>query len=138
MDPVYYFLLISAGLAVGYAVHAWKNGVVGMLWGVTGVVAGLVAGWAAYRFVLSPLELGLPIQLSVAFFAGLVVYLLARWIAKAALSRLFEIDAPLHRLADGFPAAVLSLAATELPPLVSSRRPAKLWPAMLPPGDWSP
>jgi hypothetical protein len=109
MDPVYYFLLISAGLAVGYAVHAWKNGVVGMLWGITGIVAGLVAGWAVYRFVVSPLALDLSIQLAVAFFGGFVVYLVARGIAKAILCRLFEADSPLQRLADGFPAAVLSL-----------------------------
>lgn len=89
-----------------------------MLWGLAGVAAGMVAGWAAYRFVLSQLEIGLPTQLAVAFFGGLVVYLVARWIAKAALSRLFEIDGPLHRLADGFPAALISLGPSLITILV--------------------
>lgn len=114
MYPEHVFLIASLALISFFAVHAWKNGVVGMLWGVTGAMTGIAGGALLYRFSLAPLGLGFGAKLAIAFFAGLLIYLVARWIAKVVLIQLFEPDGWLHFLAEGFGAAVLSLVPSLL------------------------
>jgi hypothetical protein len=114
MYAEYYFLLLSVALVFAFAVQAWRNGVVGMLWGVIGALGGIVGGAALHHFVIAGLTLGVGVKLALAFFAGLIIYLIVRAIAKSVLLSLFEPDGALHWFADGFGGALVSLAPSLL------------------------
>ncbi|MCB1232644.1 MAG: hypothetical protein KDN19_20525 [Verrucomicrobiae bacterium] len=103
------FLIFAVILVIGLGVHAWKNGVVGMLWGIIGCVGGLVGGVLLYQFIIAGLGLSFGVKLTLAFFGGLIIYLIVRFTAKALLTGLFEPEGPLHFLSDGFGGFLVSL-----------------------------
>lgn len=106
--------LLSLALVALFAAQAWRNGVVGMLWGVAGALGGLAGGALAYSLAIGRLPVGLGLKLGLAFAAGLVVYLLVRAAAKSLLMSLFEPEGPLRFLADGFGGALVSLVPSLL------------------------
>jgi len=114
MYAEHFFLLLSAALVFAFAAQAWRNGVVGMLWGVIGALGGIVGGALLYRFAIAGLTLGLGVKLTIAFIAGLIIYLIVRSVAKSVLISLFEPDGPLRWFADGFGGALVSLAPSRL------------------------
>ncbi|MCB1078280.1 MAG: hypothetical protein KDM64_10690 [Verrucomicrobiae bacterium] len=118
MYAEHFFILLSAVLVIAFASQAWRNGVVGMLWGITGALAGIVGGILLFNFVISGLTLSFGVKLAIAFVAGLVIYLIVRSLAKAVLMALFEPDGPLSWLADGFGGAVVSLVPSLLTVLI--------------------
>lgn len=103
------FLVIAVVFVLWFAVHAWKNGVVGMLWGFVGALSGIVGGILLYRMVIAGLALSFGVKLSIAFVAGLIIYLIVRTIAKSMLLDLFAPDGALSFLADGFGGMLVSL-----------------------------
>ncbi len=103
------FLILAVALVVGLAVHAWRNGVVGMLWGLFGALAGIGGGVLLYQVAIGGLALGFGVKLGIAFVAGLIIYLVVRTVSKSVLLNLFEPDGALHFLSDGFGGMILSL-----------------------------
>lgn len=114
MYAEHFFLLLSVGLVIAFASQAWRNGVLGMIWGVTGALGGIVGGMLLYNFVIAGLAFSLGVKLAIAFVAGLIVYLIIRAVVKAALLALFEPDGPLHFFAEGFGGALVSLVPSLL------------------------
>lgn len=108
------FILFAILLIAGLGIHAWKNGVVGMLWGIIGAVGGILGGVALYHLLIAGLGLGFGVKLALAFLGGLVIYLVVRAVAKALLMSLFEPDGPLSFFADGFGGFLVSLVPSLL------------------------
>ncbi len=109
MYAEHFFVLVALILVVSLGVQAWKNGVVGMLWGIIGVAGGILGGAAIYHLFIGGLALSFGVKLALAALAGLVIYLIVRALAKAMLMGLFQPDSPLSFFADGFGGMLVSL-----------------------------
>lgn len=103
------FLLFFAAILVFLFFRAWKHGVVGMLWGVTGALGGILVGLAAWDFFVKSLNLSNPVKAGVCFVIGLMGYAMIRQIAKSILQEIFDRDGPLHFFRGGPGGAILSL-----------------------------
>lgn len=114
MYAEHFFLIFAVVLVVGLGIHAWKNGVVGMLWGLVGAVGGIAGGMALYYFLIAGLGIGFGAKLALAFLGGMIIYLIVRFTAKALLMSLFEPEGPLSFFADGFGGFLVSLVPSVL------------------------
>lgn len=112
MYPEHGFLLLFLATAIFLFVRAFNHGVVGMLWAVTGVSAGVIGGWVFYLMIpdlLPDWKGSFRSQLMVSAVVGLIPYLIVRFVAKAFFKWVFNPDGPLSFLADGFGGGILSL-----------------------------
>ena len=101
--------LFFAAIFVFLFIRAWKHGVVSMLWGMTGTLAGILIGLASYEFFVKSLQLSNQMKAGLCFVIGLIGYVIVRQIAKNLLMELFNRDGPLRFFGGGFGGALLSL-----------------------------
>ena len=110
------FALLFILLILTFARQAWLNGVLAQYWGMIGLVAGMGAGYLFFQYSAAILEqvapdryLPLLPNVIVSGAIGLIVYFIARSIAKAILSSYFDPDSALIDWTDGLRGAIFSL-----------------------------
>ncbi len=110
------FFLLGAVLVFFLAHRAWNHGVTTMFVAIISASAGLVAGYVLYQNAGDWIERAFPDRylpppavLAVAFFSGLILYLLVRVMMSSFFGWLFNPDGMLSGWGYGFRGAFLSL-----------------------------
>ncbi|MCB1233999.1 MAG: hypothetical protein KDM91_02900 [Verrucomicrobiae bacterium] len=104
------FLLFFFVITVSLFVRAWNSGVVSILWGISGIAAGLAVGYLSYEAIIVNLPFPRGAKFAIAFVAGLLCYVVVRQIAKGVFKWLFDAEGPLRFFSDGFGGGLVSLA----------------------------